>query len=234
MHYTSTDNHASRMTVVISGQFPSTQFMAIFAATQCSTVTTRDWRACCGPREAPALRPNCRISPVKGIWTVLVRPKEVSTKNQTGRELVTQGSRCRTLQETGEVLAPRRIRLADEGSYSPKVRSTPVAIHRPRAPLGLNMRTRNKGLAHAPKVPRLPLNCAFQCASRFTPGVSWVDSASAPGLHTRVPSTFVMGPGVPLNWAPLMTSCWMLNEAAPVDRFTRAVPPRTVQANVPL
>src|SRR5262249_24179334 len=96
------------------------------------------------------------------------------------------------------------------------------------------MRTRNKGLAHVPTVPRLPLNCAFPCASRFTPDVSWVDSPSVPGLHTRVPSTCVMGPGVPLNGAPLMTNCWILNEAAPVDRFTRALPLRTVQAKVPL
>src|SRR5215469_4843998 len=43
-------------------------------------------------------------------------------------------------RKTGEVLAPRRNRLADKDCYSPKVRSTPVAIHKPRAKLRASQR----------------------------------------------------------------------------------------------
>src|SRR5262249_19460385 len=52
-------------------------------------------------------------------------------------------------------------------------------------------------------------------------------------LHTSVPVTAVIGPGVPLNIVPSITSPSTSNDAAPVERFTRALPPRAVQGNVP-
>src|SRR6266446_3015487 len=95
---------------------------------------------------------------------------------------------------------------------SPIVRSVPVAIHRPTAPVAwVAMRTRNSGLLQGDGMFWIvPENSASPCAFRGTllvfaifdePGVFWVASTA---LHTRVPITSVIGPGVPLNCAPLM------------------------------
>src|SRR6267378_3350424 len=86
----------------------------------------------------------------------------------------------------------------------------------------------------------VPENSASPCAFRGTlavfamfdePGVFWVASTA---LHTRVPITSVIGPGVPLNCAPLMASPSTSNAACPVIRSTRAWPLRTDHAKVPL
>src|SRR5215831_9493088 len=95
----------------------------------------------------------------------------------------------------------------DSSIYMPRLRTAPVAIQRPRAPLGLKIRMRNKGLPQpVGTVPTLPLNRAFPCASNVVAPVLWTDWPAAPGLQTRVPSTCAMGPGVPLKLVPLMTS----------------------------
>src|SRR5215468_1748750 len=57
---------------------------------------------------------------------------------------------------------------------------------------------------------------------------------STPVLHTRVPVTSVIGPGVPLNRAPLITRPCTLKETAPVSRLTVALPLFVLQGNVPL
>src|SRR5712671_5153238 len=103
------------------------------------------------------------------------------------------------------------------------------------------MRTRNSGLLQgAGMFWIVPENSASPCAFRGTlgvfaifdePGVFWVASTA---LHTRVPITSVIGPGVPLNCAPFMASPSTSNAACPVIRSTRAWPLRTDHAKVPL
>ena len=86
----------------------------------------------------------------------------------------------------------------------------------------------------------VPENSASPCAFRGAllvfaifdvPGVFGVASTA---LHTRVPITSVIGPGVPLNCAPFMESPSTSNAASPVIRSTRAWPLRTDHAKVPL
>src|SRR5262245_54072255 len=55
-----------------------------------------------------------------------------------------------------------------------------------------------------------------------------------PGLHTKLPITSVIGPGVPANIVPLITSPSIWKNAAPLLRSTAASPSLVVQANVPL
>src|SRR6266478_3958459 len=103
------------------------------------------------------------------------------------------------------------------------------------------MRTRNSGLLQgAGMFWIVPENSASPCAFRGTlalfatfdeAGVLWVASTA---LHTRVPITSVIGPGVPLNCAPFIESPSTSNAACPVSRFTRACPLRTDHAKVPL
>src|SRR5262245_40900955 len=99
------------------------------------------------------------------------------------------------------------------------VRSAPVAIHRPAAPAGVTIRIRNKGLSQTGGIapdPMSPEKWASPCAPRGTSGVSRTAWGASPTLQTRVPVTPVIGPGVPLNPAPLIDSPCTSNEANPV------------------
>jgi hypothetical protein len=79
-----------------------------------------------------------------------------------------------------------------------------------------------------------PVNRALPCRLSGTTGVSRIASALSPGLQTRVPVTAVIGPAVPLNIDPLITSPSTSKEAVPLPRSTVALPARAVHGNVPL
>src|SRR5262245_40752601 len=102
------------------------------------------------------------------------------------------------------------------------------------------MRTRKRGLWQGLVIgPSDPEKPALPRALRDTGGVSKTVSmlfplSVSPALHTNVPITCVIGPGVPLNTVPLITSPWTWKNAAPLLRSTAAWPPLVVQANVPL
>jgi len=89
VHYTSTDNHASRMTVVISGQLPSTLFIAIFAATQCSTVTT----IVPAPSLGGTTRPAIALTYTSSLLLILDLRCEVHRLNQDLRNSLGRASR---------------------------------------------------------------------------------------------------------------------------------------------
>src|SRR5262249_22177221 len=91
-----------------------------------------------------------------------------------------------------------------------------------------------RGLGHmAGTFWSVPENRASPSTLIDTSGVSKVVCV-APGLHTKVPTTAVIGPGVPLKGFPTITSPWTSQETAPVERFTRAWPLRTDHGKVPL
>jgi hypothetical protein len=142
--------------------------------------------------------------------------------------------RCDTLlmlQETDEVFIPRRFKEVAVNCYCSKLRTAPVAIQRPRAPLGLKIRINNKGLPQLGKLPSVPVNCVFPCPSSVKAGVLWSDWLLALGLHARVPRTFVTGPGVPLNPLPFMTSPSTWKVTAVIRQNSTRVPTQANRTN---
>jgi hypothetical protein len=81
----------------------------------------------------------------------------------------------------------------------------PVASQRPAAAGKLGpIRTKNSGPAQFAGIPLIwPLKCALPRGLRPTGAESSTFCASVPGLHTRVPVTWVIGPGVPLLFPPI-------------------------------
>src|SRR5260370_23317550 len=113
------------------------------------------------------------------------------------------------------------------------VRTAPVAIQRlPKT----GTRIRNSGFAQAAGGTPIkwPEKNASPCASRVTGGVSRGVAVAVPALHTNVATTSGKPDGrVPEKSPPFSTSPSTLKVTAPLERFTRADPPRVVQGRVP-
>src|SRR5512143_2570567 len=97
----------------------------------------------------------------------------------------------------------------ENSERSPNERTAPLAIQRPNAPAGWAMRIRNRGLLHGVSMdPMFPEKPALPSGLSDTGGVLWTCSSPWPALHTRVPITALIGPVVPVDVPPLMTSPW--------------------------
>jgi hypothetical protein len=109
------------------------------------------------------------------------------------------------------------------------VRTAPVAIHGPPG-----TRIRNIGLVHEEGTPdSVPEKEASPCALSVTGELSiTVGELLAP--QTSAPATLVTGPGVPLEFPPLITRPSTANVTAPVVRSTNAKPLLAVHGDVPL